>query len=234
MLHSLRIQNFALLEEVTVEFGTGLNILTGETGAGKSILIGALGTILGQRVLADVIRSGCDFLRVEAVFSIEENSVVSALLAEQEIEYDDELIIVRKVSRAGKSILVNGAHVTLTFLKKLAPHLVDIHGQNENLALLREEAQRSLLEGDDADLAERLCAYQDVYRAWKARTKEREMRTEENAEIAERLDMLRWQEQEIAEAELTEGEDEELETDSTSLPCGTLGGARCRGEQSPQ
>lgn len=68
VLHSLRIQNFALLEEVTVEFGTGLNILTGETGAGKSILIGALGTILGQRVLADVIRSGCDFLRVEAVF----------------------------------------------------------------------------------------------------------------------------------------------------------------------
>ena len=218
VLHSLRIQNFALLEEVTVEFGTGLNILTGETGAGKSILIGALGTILGQRVLADVIRSGCDFLRVEAVFSIEENSVVSAMLAEQEIEYDDELIIVRKVSRAGKSsILVNGAHVTLTFLKKLAPHLVDIHGQNENLALLREEAQRSLLEGGDADLAERLCAYQDVYRAWKARTKEREMRTEENAEIAERLDMLRWQEQEIAEAELTEGEDEELETEIRRL-----------------
>ena len=218
VLHSLRIQNFALLEEVTVEFGTGLNILTGETGAGKSILIGALGAILGQRVPADVIRSSCDFLRVEAVFSIEENSAVSALLAEQEIECDDELIIVRKVSRAGKSsILVNGAHVTLTFLKKLAPHLVDIHGQNEKLALLREEAQRSLLEGGDADLAERLCAYQDVYRDWKARTKEREMRTEENAEIAERLDMLRWQEQEIAEAELTEGEDEELEAEIRRL-----------------
>ncbi|MBF1714288.1 MAG: AAA family ATPase, partial [Selenomonas sp.] len=90
MLHSLRIQNFALLEEVTVEFGTGLNILTGETGAGKSILIGALGAILGQRVPADAIRSGCDFLRVEAVFSIEENSAVTALLAAQEIECDDE------------------------------------------------------------------------------------------------------------------------------------------------
>ena len=211
VLHSLRIQNFALLEEVTVEFGTGLNILTGETGAGKSILIGALGAILGQRVPVDVIRSGCDFLRVEAVFSIEENSAVSALLAAQEIECDDELIIVRKVSRAGKSsILVNGAHVTLTFLKKLAPHLVDIQGQNE-------KAQRSLLEGGDVDLAERLCAYQDVYRDWKARTKEREMRTEENAEIAERLDMLRWQEQEIAEAELTEGEDEELEAEIRRL-----------------
>ena len=149
MLQSLRVWNFALLEEVSVAFGAGLNILTGETGAGKSILIDALGAILGQRVSSDAIRSGADALRVEAVFSLEACDVeLRTLLTEQEIEEEDELIILRKVTRTGKgAILVNGCHVTLTFLKKLAPYLVDIHGQNENLALLREDAQRNLLEG---------------------------------------------------------------------------------------
>ena len=115
MLHSLRVWNFALLEEVAVEFGSGLNILTGETGAGKSILIDAIGAILGQRISSDMIRSGCDFFRVEAVFSVDERDEMLPLFEEQEIEYDDELIIIRKVSRIGKSsILVNGSHVTLS------------------------------------------------------------------------------------------------------------------------
>ena len=169
MLQSLRVWNFALLEEVSVEFGAGLNILTGETGAGKSILIDALGAILGQRVSSDAIRSGADALRVEAVFSLDESDAeLCALLAEQEIECEDELIILRKIARTGKgSILVNGSHVTLTFLKKIAPYLVDIHGQNENLALLREDAQRNLLEGGDSALRTRLAAYTKVYADWK-------------------------------------------------------------------
>ena len=82
MLHSLRVWNFALLEEVAVEFGSGLNILTGETGAGKSILIDAIGAILGQRISSDMIRSGCDFLRVEAVFSVDERDEMLPLLEE--------------------------------------------------------------------------------------------------------------------------------------------------------
>ena len=219
MLQSLRVWNFALLEEVAVEFGAGLNILTGETGAGKSILIDALGAILGQRVSSDAIRSGADALRVEAVFSLEESDAeLRALLADQEIEYEDELIILRKIARTGKgSILVNGSHVTLTFLKKLAPHLVDIHGQNENLALLREDAQRNLLEGGDSDLCTRLAAYAQVYADWKEKTRLREERAEEIEDIGERLELLRWQEKEIAEAELTVGEDEELETEIRRL-----------------
>ena len=219
MLHSLRVWNFALLEEVAVTFGGGLNILTGETGAGKSILIDALGAILGQRISADAIRSGCDALRVEAVFSCEESDVeLRALLAEQEIEEEDELIILRKVARTGKgSILVNGSHVTLTFLKKLAPYLVDIHGQNENLALLREDAQRSLLEGGDSELSARLAAYTAVYADWREKTRMREERAEEIEGIGERLDLLRWQEKEIAEAEPVEGEDEELEAEIRRL-----------------
>ena len=219
MLQSLRVWNFALLEEVAVEFGAGLNILTGETGAGKSILIDALGAILGQRVSSDAIRSGADALRVEAVFSLDENDAeLCALLAEQEIECEDEIIVLRKIARTGKgSILVNGSHVTLTFLKKIAPYLVDIHGQNENLALLREDAQRNLLEGGDSDLRTRLAAYTQVYADWKEKTRLREERAEEIEDIGERLELLRWQEKEIAEAELTVGEDEELETEIRRL-----------------
>lgn len=212
MLQSLRVWNFALLEEVAVAFGAGLNILTGETGAGKSILIDALGAILGHRISADAIRSGCDALRVEAVFLLDEKETeLRSLLADQEIECEDELIILRKVARTGKgSILINGNHVTLTFLKKLAPYLVDIHGQNENLALLREDAQRDLLEGGDSDLRAHLAAYTAVYADWKEKTRIREERAEEIEDIGARLDMLRWQEREMAEADLTEGEDEEI------------------------
>lgn len=220
MLKSLHIRNFALLEEVSVEFGAGLNILTGETGAGKSILIDALGAILGQRISTDAIRSGCDALRVEAVFSLHADArELAAVLAEQEIDCEEEeLIIVRKVSRAGKSsVLVNGSHVTVGFLRSLAPFLVDIHGQNENLALLREDSQRRLLEDGDDELAGRLTAYHGVYDAWREKRALREERTEAAHEIGERLDMLRWQEQEISDAELQEGEDEELETEIRRL-----------------
>ena len=219
MLQSLRVWNFALLEEVSVTFGAGLNILTGETGAGKSILIDALGAILGQRISTDAIRSGADALRVEAVFSLDESDeALCSMLSAQEIECEDELIILRKVARTGKgSILVNGSRVTLTFLKKLAPYLVDIHGQNENLALLREDAQRSLLEGGDSELRTQLAAYAAVYRDWKEKTRTREERAEAIADLGERVDMLRWQEKEIAAAELSEGEDEELEAEIRRL-----------------
>ena len=219
MLQSLRVWNFALLEEVSVTFGAGLNILTGETGAGKSILIDALGAILGQRISTDAIRSGADALRVEAVFSLDESDeALCSMLSAQEIECEDELIILRKVARTGKgSILVNGSRVTLTFLKKLAPYLVDIHGQNENLALLREDAQRSLLEGEDSELRTQLVAYAAVYTDWKEKTRTREERAEAIADLGERVDMLRWQEKEIAAAELSEGEDEELEAEIRRL-----------------
>ena len=165
MLKSLSVWNFALLAQVDVEFGPGLNILTGETGAGKSILIDALSAILGHRVSVDSIRSGCDWLRVEAVFSLDDRQQeLLPLLAEQEVECSDgELIIMRKVSGNGKSsILMNNSHVTLSFLRKIAPYLVDIHGQNENLALLREESQRQILEGGDPMLADCLADYQAV------------------------------------------------------------------------
>lgn len=220
MLKSLTVWNFALLEHVQVEFEPGLNILTGETGAGKSILIDSLGAVLGARMSADMVRSGCDWLRVEAVFSLEDESLgLHELLTQQAIDdADKELIITRQLTRAGRSTaLVNGCHVTLAVLRQIGAYLVDIHGQNENLALLKEENQFHLLDGYDSDVSEALAAYECVYREWRERKKAYAEKQQASREYAQRLDMLHWQDKEISEANLRPGEDEQLEADIRKL-----------------
>lgn len=220
MLKSLTVWNFALLEHVQVEFQSGLNILTGETGAGKSILIDSLGAVLGARMSADMVRSGCDWLRVEAVFSLEDESLgLHELLTQQAIDDSDkELIITRQLTRAGRSTaLVNGCHVTLAILRQIGAYLVDIHGQNENLALLKEENQFHLLDGYDPDVAEALAAYECAYREWREKKKAYDEKQQASREYAQRLDMLHWQDKEISEANLKAGEDEALETEIRKL-----------------
>ncbi|MDY4475601.1 DNA repair protein RecN [Mitsuokella sp.] len=220
MLKTLTVWNFALLEHVQVEFGPGLNILTGETGAGKSILIDSLGAVLGQRVSADNIRSGCDWLRVEAVFSLDEESLgLHEFLTQQAIDDSENMLIVtRQVTRNGRSnVLVNGCHVTLATLKRIGMFLVDIHGQNENLALLKEESQLHLLDTYDPDLSEALAAYECAYRAWIEQRKRYDEKRQASREYAQRLDMLHWQDKEITDAGLKEGEDEELEAEIRKL-----------------
>lgn len=220
MLKSLTVWNFALLEHVQVEFQPGLNILTGETGAGKSILIDSLGAVLGARMSADMVRSGCDWLRVEAVFSLEDESLgLHELLTQQAIDDSDkELIITRQLTRAGRSTaLVNGCHVTLAVLRQIGAYLVDIHGQNENLALLKEENQFHLLDGYDPDVSEALAAYECVYREWREKKKAYAEKQQASREYAQRLDMLHWQDKEISEANLKPGEDEQLEADIRKL-----------------
>lgn len=220
MLKSLTVWNFALLEHVQVEFQSGLNILTGETGAGKSILIDSLGAVLGARMSADMVRSGCDWLRVEAVFSLEDESLgLHELLTQQAIDDSDkELIITRQLTRAGRSTaLVNGCHVTLAILRQIGAYLVDIHGQNENLALLKEENQFHLLDGYDPDVAEALAAYECAYREWREKKKAYDEKQQASREYAQRLDMLHWQDKEISEANLKAGEDEALEAEIRKL-----------------
>ena len=220
MLKSLTVWNFALLEHVQVEFEPGLNILTGETGAGKSILIDSLGAVLGARMSADMVRSGCDWLRVEAVFSLEDESLgLHELLTQQAIDdADKELIITRQLTRAGRSTaLVNGCHVTLAVLRQIGAYIVDIHGQNENLALLKEENQFHLLDGYDSDVSEALAAYECVYREWREKKKAYAEKQQASREYAQRLDMLHWQDKEISEANLKPGEDEQLEADIRKL-----------------
>lgn len=220
MLKTLTVWNFALLEHVQVEFGSGLNILTGETGAGKSILIDSLGAILGHRISADSIRTGCDWLRVEAVFSLDDESLgLHELLNQQAIDDSEGLLIItRQVTRGGRSmVLVNGCHVTLAVLKQIGSFLVDIHGQNENLSLLKEESQFQLLNSYDPDLLEAIAAYRLVYDKWREKQKNYTEKEQASREYAQRLDMLRWQDKEISEAKLQENEDEALESEIRKL-----------------
>lgn len=213
MLNTLTVWNFALLEHVQIEFDKGLNILTGETGAGKSILIDALGAMLGRRLTTDMIRTGCDWMRVEAIFSLEQQPGVQEFLHEQLISTDgDELIITRQITAAGRgSIIVNGSHITLAVLKKLGTLLVDIHGQNENLSLLKQENQLDLVDGSSQDLSEALKSYRELYRAYRKACKELDEKKTACQDYAQRQDMLRWQLQEIESAQLQEGEDDELQ-----------------------
>lgn len=219
MLKTLTVWNFALLEHVKIEFGAGLNILTGETGAGKSILIDALGAVLGKRLAATAIRSGCEWLRVEAVFDLEAQTALKSLLEEQAIPVeDDELIITRQVSHKGKnSVLLNGCRVTLALLKALGAYLVDIHGQHDNLALLRPENQLLLLDTSDAAIEKQRDVYQKSFAAWNDCKKQLRVKEEEAKNTTERLDLLHWQEKEIEEADLKEGEDEHIEAEIKKL-----------------
>lgn len=220
MLKNLSVWNFALIERAELEFGEGLNILTGETGAGKSILIDALSAVLGQRIGTNLIRTGYENLRVEAVFLLEENSCVRKILSELEIELEDEnLIIARKINRTGKnnSITVNGFHVTLAALKKIGAALVDIHGQNENLAILREENIYSLIDGANSNIAAALQDYKKIFESWTSQIKNLDEKKRAMLDSEKRLEMLQWQEQEISQAALQPNEDEELENELNRL-----------------
>ena len=218
MLKSLSVQNFALIEQVDLEFGEGLNILTGETGAGKSILIDALGAALGGRIGVGQIRAGCEELRIEAVFLPEKFSLVRGIMLELDIEDDDSLIITRKISRQGKNLIVaNGSHITLTALKKLGAALVDVHGQNENLALLKESSVYNLIDGADEKIFAAREEYQKLFRLWKAQIKSLEEKKKNKLENNQRLDMLKWQEQEISAADLKVGEEENLANEIRKL-----------------
>lgn len=138
MLQALHVHNFALIEDAKVEFTGGFNVFTGETGAGKSILIDAFSIALGARASADYVRSGTDALTVQAIFDIDNCPAARQLLEEQGIDYEDGLFLRRRITASGKSqATVNGVQVPLAVLRSFAAVLVDIHGQHENQALLR-------------------------------------------------------------------------------------------------
>ena len=197
MLKTLTVENFALIERVKIEFGAGLNILTGETGAGKSILIESLGAVLGNRIGASKIRKGADFLRVEAIFS-------------------DGLTITRKISRTGKNLItLNGKTITLAALKKIGAGLIDFHGQNQNLELLREENIYKLI--DNAEITARLKIFQGIYRELNLKKDLLAKKLSARAENLQRLDFWRWQEKEITSARLKPDEDEKIDLEIKKL-----------------
>lgn len=211
MLKSLSVKNFALIEKIELEFNEGLNVLTGETGAGKSILIDALGAVLGNRVSSSQIRAGCEEFCVEAFFVPNKNPALQSLLDEFDIEDDDSLIVKRKVNRAGKNnILVNGSHINLSSLKKIGAALVDIHGQSENLSLLKPQSIYNLIDGADEKISSTLADYQKLFRSRQTQMKALADKEQSKTLHDEKLDLLRWQEKEISDADLKPDEDEEL------------------------
>lgn len=145
MLQALHVHNFALIEDAKVEFTSGFNVFTGETGAGKSILIDAFSIALGARASADYVRSGTDALSVQAVFDIEDCPAAQKLLEEQGIDYEDGLFLRRRITAAGKSqATINGMQVPVAVLRSFAAVLVDVHGQHENQALLKADFPQQL------------------------------------------------------------------------------------------
>lgn len=220
MLKTLSIWNFALIEHIQIELSRGLNILTGETGAGKSILLGALGMVIGHRSNIDVIRSNADFVRVEAVFSVtNEQSVRDFLAANNILTEDDTLIITRQISASGRNtIQINNCHTTLAVLRQLGEMLVDIHGQHASQALLKPPQQLKLVdEYDDTAISKQKEKYRQVYRRWLELKQKLEKSKINTREMAQRLDMLNWQINEIQNAKLTVNEDTELEEQTKVL-----------------
>ena len=213
MLQVLKVFNFALIEQAEIEFSGGFNVLTGETGAGKSIVIDALSVVLGGRSSLDMIRSGCEQYRVEAVFSLQNHPAVLSLLADQAIpmEEDGALFISRTVSRQGKNtLLLNGTHAPLSLLRMVGDLLLDMHGQHENQALLRPESYLALLDGFDPQLEALLGAYRKIYERWRQIREKIATVDKDERQRAQRLDMLRWQLDEIEAARLREQEETDL------------------------
>lgn len=222
MLQSLHVHNFALLEDAHAEFTPGFNVFTGETGAGKSILIDAFGMVLGGRASVDYVRSGTDGLWVQAVFDITHQEDIKNILRQQGIEVEDDLFLKRQISAAGKSrALVNGVQVPLAVLKQIGTALVDIHGQHENQALLKPEAARLVTDTfGGASLAKALDAYQKEYAVYidaQAKLKQLEQDNEEQDLL---MDRYAWEIKEITDANLVVGEEESLEEEAKLLQNG--------------
>ncbi|MGA9836867.1 MAG: AAA family ATPase, partial [Gemmatimonadaceae bacterium] len=153
MLIELRIRNFAIIDSLSLPLAPGFNVLSGETGAGKSIIVGALGLLLGERASADVIRTGQDRATVEGVFDIGDRPDLRPLLDAHGIEVDDALVVLKREVAAGRArAWVNGSSVTATLLSEVGRMLVNLHGQHEAQSLLDEGSQRAILDafGDAA------------------------------------------------------------------------------------
>lgn len=213
MLESLRVKNLALIEEAEVEFKDGLNVLTGETGAGKSILIGSVNLALGAKADKDLIRTGKEFAFVELVFYTKDENVIKKAEEMDIYPEDDRFIISRKISQTKSVSKINGETVTVKQIKELAELLLDIHGQHEHQSLLKESRQKEIL---DTFCEDKLIVFtqelKNVYKEYKkVKDQLSKQSSDENARKKE-LSLAQFEFDEIIEANLVLGEDEELES----------------------
>jgi DNA repair protein RecN (Recombination protein N) len=224
MLLEIRISNLALMDRADITFGPGLNVLTGETGAGKSVLIHALGLLVGERATSEQVGKGGDEAtrkaRVEGLFDLRYSPRAHAFLQQQDIPLDDDqLIIVREVSSDGRSrIRLNGQLVTASVLRELGSLMVDLHGQHEHQLLLKPETHGGFLDefGDERHQALRE-KVRTSWEEWQAARRQLETLSASEQQRAQRLDMLQFQAQEIDAAKPEAGEDDALSDERARL-----------------
>lgn len=210
MLTSLKIENVAIIESAAIEFGCGLNVLTGETGAGKSIVIDSINAILGERTSRDIIRTGAQSAKVYAVFE-DVNAKVREFLDENGIDCEDGVLIInRTLSREGKNICrLNGAPVTVSMLREIGGELIDIHGQHDNQSLLSPEKHCGFVDSF-AGNADIIADYREKYgRLCEIRSKLKKLTSDESSK-SQRIDFLTYQIDELEKAEISIGERDEL------------------------
>lgn len=216
MLRSLYIQNYALIEQLDITFDTGFSVITGETGAGKSIILGAIGLLLGQRADMKAIRQGASKCVIEARFDISAYHM-RAFFEENELEYEDECILRREVHASGKSrAFINDTPVSLTQMKELGEQLIDVHSQHQNLLLNKEDFQLNVLDVL-ATNDEPLTAYRTAYTQWRQSEKELQELVAQAGQSKADEDYLRFQLEQLEEAKLREGEQAELEQEAETL-----------------
>jgi len=217
MLAQLTISDFAIISHLEIDFRSGLNILSGETGAGKSIIINAVNLILGGRASADLIRSGSKEARVEALFNLPDNSLISEYISKMDIPFNGELLIKRTISREGRNrIMINGSMATLQMLSGIGMMMISISGQHEHQLLLKQDNHLYLLD-DFGDLAAERMELAESFNRYEA-LKESCVRIEkEIKESRERQDLALFQINEIESANILDGEDKLLEEERKRL-----------------
>ena len=216
MLLELRLENYAVIDHLVVEFAPGLNLLTGETGAGKSILIDALSLLLGEKASPDVVRFGADRAVLSAVFEVEAGSEksVSRILEDNGVDGEDSNLILRREIAAKGRVFVNNQPATVAVLKQLAPHLASVHAQNESLVSFDGMVRLQLL---DAFAGTQLEGVTEAFVAWK-KIKDRIQELEQGEQDRLRLvDLWTFQKREIDDAKIQVGEDARLETEKRVL-----------------
>ncbi len=219
MLVELRLENYAVIDNAAVEFASGLNLLTGETGAGKSILIDALALLLGDKASSDVIRTGADRAVVSAVFESEANveNSIEQILERNGLDKseDGSLIVRREIAAGGKGrVFVNNQAATVAVLRQLAPHLAIIHAQNESVLSFDAPARLALLDGFAGSSLEPLAAAYMAWNAIRGRIQELEQNEQDHLRL---VDLWVFQKREIEEAKPQAGEEERLETEKRVL-----------------
>ncbi|MFD3220710.1 DNA repair protein RecN [Staphylococcus saprophyticus] len=216
MLQTLSIKQFAIIDELEVHFGDGLTVLSGETGAGKSIIIDAIGQLIGMRASSNYVRHGEKKAIIEGIFDIDESKEAISILEALDIDIDEDFLLVkREIFSTGKSMCrVNNQIVTLQDLRKIMQELLDIHGQHETQTLLKQKYHLQLLDNYAEDKYKKLLnSYVATFDQYKAKKKELEDLESADQALLQRLDLLKFQHEELQEANLVEGEVKQLKTD---------------------